>query len=256
MFELFFAEFRRSAILLKRYMGNTIGSILGITIVFLALFFGAKYMSGLNQFGDRLDSIVVGYTLWALILFILADISSDTSQEAQSGTLEQVCLSPYGLTKIFVLRTFSNTIWMVLSNAIILTLIVLLTKVHLHISVWVLVPVVTTILAAYGLAFLFGALALGAKKVQQLLNLVNFGLLFLMMTPFEQSPALVQKLLSVLPLVPSAIGLRDVMVRGESLPLEQIALMLANGLLWFALGVWVFRKADRGVRLQGVLNSY
>ncbi|WP_026299123.1 ABC transporter permease [Deinococcus aquatilis] len=256
MLRLFAAEFRRSALLMRRYLGNTVGGIIGITLVFLALFYGAQFISGVNRFGDRLDTLVVGYTLWTLILFVLAEVSSDAQQEAQSGTLEQVCLSPFGLTRIFVLRGLANMLWMLCTNAAVLGLLLLITGVSLQVSAWVIVPVIGALLSAYGLAFLFGSLALSAKKIQQLLNLVNFALLFLLMTPFETMGPVVRAVTSVLPLVPSAEGLRLTLVQGQPLEPLQVMVMLLSGAVWFGLGLLAFRGADRSVRQRGVLNSY
>lgn len=256
MFRLFAAEFRRSALLMQRYIGNTIGSIVGITLVFLALFYGAQFISGVNSFGDRLDTLVVGYTLWTLILFVLAEVSSDAQQEAQSGTLEQVCLSPFGLTRVFVLRSLANMLWMLCTNAVVLALLLLITGVRLQVNAWVIIPIVGVLLSAYGVAFVFGSLALGAKKIHQLLNLVNFALLFLLMTPFENMNPTVHAAVSVLPLVPSAEGLRHTLVQGLPLDPMQVAVILLSGAAWFALGLFAFRAADRSVRARGVLNSY
>lgn len=256
MLRLFAAEFRRSALLMRRYLGNTVGGVLGITLVFLALFYGAQFITGVSRFGDRLDALVVGYSLWTLILFILAEVSADAQQEAQSGTLEQVCLSPFGLTRIFVLRSLAGMVWMLLTNGVVLGLLLLITGVQLQVSAWVLIPVLGALLSAYGLAFLFGSLALGAKKVQQLLNLVNFALLFLMMTPFETMSPAIRAATSVLPLVPSAGGLRHTLVQGQALEPLNALLILVSGAAWFAVGIYAFYRADRSVRLRGVLNSY
>ena len=88
----------------------------------------------------RRSALVVGYSLWTLILFILAEVSADAQQEAQSGTLEQVCLSPFGLTRIFVLRSLAGMVWMLLTNGVVLGLLLLITGVQLQVSAWVLIP--------------------------------------------------------------------------------------------------------------------
>jgi len=256
MFNLFRAEWVRTTLLMQRYLGNTVGSVLGLTIVFLGLFFSTRYVSGMTSFGSRLDSVVVGYVLWAMILFVLADVSSDAQNEAQTGTLEQVCLSVYGLTQVFVFRSLSRVVWTLILNALVLTAICLFTGTRLHLSPWLLLPVLSSLMGAYGLAFLFGALALGAKRIQQLLNLVNFGLLFIIMTPFETSMPRLYPLLSVLPLVPGAAGLRRVLVEGRALEPGAILVMLLTGAVWFALGVLAFRRADRAVRQRGLLSGY
>jgi ABC-2 type transport system permease protein len=66
MLELFLAEFRRSWIQFIRYPVEAIGGIVITTSIFYGLFLSARYIAGPSlQFGDRLDAIVVGYTLWS-----------------------------------------------------------------------------------------------------------------------------------------------------------------------------------------------
>ena len=253
---LFQAEWLRSVILMRRYLGNTVGSVLGLTVVFLGLFFSTRYVSGMSSFGERLDSVVVGYVLWSLILFVLADVSMDAQNEAQTGTLEQICLSRFGLTRVFVLRSLTRVVWTLLMNAVVLSVICLVTGTRLHLSPWLIVPVASALMGAFGLAFMFGALALGAKRIQQLLNLANFALLFVVMTPFEKTAPALSPLLSLLPMVPGAAGVRTVMVDGSAPSLLSAAVMLIGGALWFGLGMQVFRRADRAVRTRGLLGSY
>lgn len=256
MRELFTAEWLRTSILMRRYLSNTVGSVLGLTVVFLGLFYSTRYVSGMSSFGDRLDAVVVGYVLWALVLFVLADVSMDAQNEAQTGTLEQVCLSRHGLTRVFLLRSLTRVVWTLLMNATVLTLICLATGTRLHLSLWLAVPVASVLMGAFGLAFMFGALALGAKRIQQLLNLANFALLFVVMTPFEKTVPGLYPALSLLPMVPGAAGVRAVMVDGAAPGVLPVLVMLASGALWLTLGLYLFRRADRFVRARGLLSSY
>ena len=95
MFELFLAEFKRSWIQFTRYSTEAIGGIIIITAVFYGLFVSARYIAGPNlQFGDRLDTIIIGYVLWTLVIFIMTDIAGNLQSEAQTGTLEQILRGP------------------------------------------------------------------------------------------------------------------------------------------------------------------
>ncbi|MEO8891237.1 MAG: hypothetical protein ABI417_06825 [Coleofasciculaceae cyanobacterium] len=95
MFELFLAEFRRNWIQFIRYPFEAIGGIVITTTIFYGLFLSTRYVAGpALQLGDRFDAIVIGYVLWSLVLFTMVDISSGLQYEAQTGTLEQLFLSP------------------------------------------------------------------------------------------------------------------------------------------------------------------
>src|ERR687885_770005 len=109
MLELFLAEFRRSWIQFIRYPIEAIGGVIVTTTIFYGLFLSVGYIGGPSlQFGDRLDAIIVGYVLWDLVLFIMTDIAGGLQYEAQTGTLEQLFLSPFGAPTIFLMRALAS----------------------------------------------------------------------------------------------------------------------------------------------------
>lgn len=67
----------------------------------------------------------------------------------------------------------------------ILGLIMLITGSRLCFPLSLLLPLLTVLLGAYGLAFMAGSLALLFKRVQQLLGLLQFVLLFMLAVPTE-----------------------------------------------------------------------
>ncbi|MGF1514425.1 MAG: ABC transporter permease [Elainellaceae cyanobacterium] len=255
--ELFRAELKRSWTELIRYPAEAIGGIVIITIVFYGLFLSARYMAGpAMQFGDRLDAVVVGYVLWTLTLFIISDISLNLQSEAQTGTLEQIFLSPFGASRIFLVRALASlTIRLTLITTILLILMGI-TGSRLQFPPTLVLPLVTILMAGYGLAFMMGACALLFKRVQQLLGLFQFGLLFLLATPVETWSTQLKLLGWMLPMIPSAGLLRGLMARGEALDLSVFALALVNGGVYFTLGMTIFRWAEQQAKRRGLLGSY
>lgn len=109
MLELFLAELRRSWLQFCRYPGEAVGLISFTTILFYGLFLGARYIAGpALQLGDRVESIIIGYVLWTLVLFIIADIAGNLQYEAQNGTLEQLFLSRFSAIKVLLMRTLAS----------------------------------------------------------------------------------------------------------------------------------------------------
>ncbi|MEN9231488.1 MAG: hypothetical protein Q6L68_11320, partial [Thermostichus sp. DG02_5_bins_236] len=109
MIQLFLAELKRSWIQYIRYPVEALGGILITTFFFYALFVGAQYVAGpASQFGERLDAVVIGYVLWTLVIFIVNDIALNLQVEAQTGTLEQVLLSPFSAASIFLARACAS----------------------------------------------------------------------------------------------------------------------------------------------------
>jgi ABC-2 type transport system permease protein len=138
----------------------------------------------------------------------------------------------------------------------ILLLTIVLTKRHLNFPPSLLLPFITVILGAYGLAFMIGALALLFKRIQQLLGLFQFVLLFLLMTPTETWTGSLRVLRLLLPMTIGAGELRNLMVRNQSLDLSVFVLALLNGVMYLAFGLVVFRWAERKAKLQGILSGY
>jgi ABC-2 type transport system permease protein len=257
MLELFLAEFRRSWIQFIRYPAEAIGGVVITTSVFYGLFLSARYIAGPTlQFGDRLDAIVVGYTLWSLVLFIMTDIAGGLQYEAQTGTLEQLFLSPFGAPQVFVIRALASLVLRLAVILSILLIIMALTGSRLAFPPTLLFPLLTVLLGAYGLAFIMGSLALLLKRVQQLLGIFQFALLFLMATPTETWGSSLQVLRWLLPMTGGAGLLRDLMARGEALNLAQFSFALLNGIGYFTVGLLIFRFAEREAKRRGMLGGY
>ena len=257
MLELFFAEFRRSWIQFIRYPAEAIGGVVITTSIFYGLFLSARYIAGPTlQLGDRLDAIIVGYTLWSLVLFVITDIAGGLQYEAQTGTLEQLFLSPFGAPSVFVIRALASLILRLAVILSILLIIMALTGSRLEFPPMLLLPLLTVLLGAYGLAFMMGSLALLLKRVQQILGIFQFALLFLMATPTETWPGSLQVARWLLPMTSGAGLLRDVMARGEALNLAGFTLALLNGIGYFTVGLMIFGFAEREAKRRGLLGGY
>ena len=257
MLELFLAEFRRAWIQFLRYPFESVGGIIITTTFFYGLFLSAKYIAGPSlQLGDRLDSIVIGYVLWTLMIFILADVAGELQQEATTGTLEQVFLSRFGAIKVFLMRTLANLTFQLILTVGILLIIMALTGSRLNFPPTLLFPLVTVLLGAYGIAFTMGSLALLFKRVQRLLGIFQLFLLFLIATPTENWTGQAKLLAELLPMTPGAGLLRALMARGESLDLIKLGIALLNGAVYFAIGLLIFRFAEKEAKRRGILGGY
>lgn len=257
MLELFLAEFRRGWIQFIRYPLEAIAGVIITTSFFYGLFLSVRYIAGPSlQLGDRLDAIVIGYTLWSLVTFILFDIAGGLQSEAQTGTLEQLFLSPFGAPLVFIMRTLASLVRQLILIVAILLIIMGLTGSRLQFPPTLFLPLLTILLGAYGLSFIMGSLALLFKRVQQLLGIFQFGLLFLMATPTETWTGSLQIIRWLLPMTGGAGLLRDLMARGEGLDFVEFSLALLNGIGYFGLGLFIFCFAEREAKRRGMLGGY
>lgn len=257
MMDLFYIELKRTWIQFIRYPAEVIAGLIITTSVFYGLFLSAKYMAGPSfAFGDRLDAVVVGYVLWTLNLYIINDIAIGLQSEAQTGTLEQVFLSPFGSPRVFFARAVAS---LAMRFTLIIGVVLVLMGIsgsRLSFPVTLLFPLLSLVMAGYGFAFMMGACALVFKRVQQILGVFQFLLLFLLAAPLEEATGIMQHLRFLLPMIPSTGLLRDLMARNLGLDWLTFGLALLNGLAYLAIGLLLFRWAERTAKRRGSLSGY
>jgi ABC-2 type transport system permease protein len=257
MIEIFWAELRRQWIQQRRFAIDSIAGILGIAVAFYGFFLTTQYAAGpATQFGDRLDAIVVGYTLWSLVTFIIADIAGGLQQEAFTGTLEQIFLSPFSPAQIFLTRAVARLSITLVQIFGILLILMALTSRFLTFSPLLLLPLMTVILGAFGIALIMGSLSLLVKQVQQILGFLPFGLFLAMLVPVETWEMPARLFGWLLPMTPGAGILRELMARNQGLDWGQMAIALVNGGFYFAIGLLLFKQAERVAKQRGRLGGY
>ncbi len=257
MLRLVAIEFKRSLLMLRRYPMEMFGELVVITLIFYGLFLGARYVAGpAAQFGERLDALVVGYVLWTLTIFAIGDLSWGLMNEAREGTLEQVFLSPFGPIRVYLARNLAGLFVTLLFNGVVLGLLLALTGARLRFAPAALWPLLAALLAAYGLGYMLGALALYFKRIQAFLNLFQFVMLFLIVTPFEEFTGAGRLVGLALPVAPGAGVLRDLLARGAAPDAGALAVALVNGAVYLALGMALFAQAVRLTKRRGLLGGY
>jgi len=257
MLNLFLAEFKRNWLEFIRYPGEVIVGTVILVVLFYGFFIGASYMAGTDAgFGGRLDSIIVGYVVWTLTLHSLTSVANDLQKEAQVGALQQVFLSSYGPIRVFVSRTIADILLTSMITLTVLLAIMLLTGRYLDFTATSLLPLGAILLGSFGLSFLMGALALWLKRVQQITNLGQFVLLFLIIVPFENWGGFAWGMQFAFPIVPGVGLLRDLLVRGTELNWNVLWLAYANGLIFTVLGLLAFRATVIKVKRLGTLGWY
>ena len=101
-----------------------------------------------------------------------------------------------------------------------------------------------------------GGCALVFKRVQQVLGVFQFVLLFLLAAPVEEWTGPMQYLRYLLPMLPSTGLLRDLMARDIGLNWSSLVLAFLNGLAYLSLGLLVFRWSEKVAKSKGSLSGY
>ncbi len=257
MLDLFAVEVKRTWLLARRYPVNFMSGMAMLVITFYAIFLGASYLSGPTaQFGSELDSLIVGYCLWSIVLFSVNGIANTLQTEAMTGTLEQIFLSPFGALRVILTRAVAGLGINLAVTVVLLVILMALTGHQLSFPPILALPLATVPLASYGLGLLMASAALLAKRVGGILRLGQFLLLFLVMIPIETFTGPVKVASYFLPVAPAAGMLRDLMTRGLPFDPQVFSLALANGTCYMVIGLLVFRMAARAARDRGLLSQY
>ncbi len=256
MLSLFMIEFDRVLRLQLRYPLEFVSGLLILTLLFYGLLVGAQHMTGVDNFGDNLDGIIIGYGTWIIVVAGLSQIPGDIAGEAQRGTLESVFLAKYRMDSIFLARSIAGSLQNLVLTFAVLLLLLWLTERSVSFPPAAMLAVITTILASISLGFLAGGLALKFKQVGRALVLVQYPLLFLMITPFETMQAEILNLSLLLPVVPSAITLRELTVAGKDLGDSHIIAALLNAAVYLGVGMFFFNRYVRSVKANGLLGGH
>jgi ABC-2 type transport system permease protein len=192
----------------------------------------------------------VGYLLWTFTLSAYNGLSFGLMEEAQTGTLEQVFLTPYGPIPLFLVRNLAG----LLSQGLLVFLVAL------------------TLMTLTGARLAFapgGDPPLPGGPFGRLRPGLRHGLpgpplqacgpapgAFPVPPPLSSYKPQAKGAFLLLPLAPGAALAREMLATGT--PLEPLGLLLAflNSLAYFLLGLFLFRLAARRARRLGLLHGY
>ncbi len=253
---IFTAVLKKEFIIWRRYWFNSLGGLITLYFVFVLIFLGYSGLAaGTSGFDDTLESLIAGYLLWVFALLTYQEISYQTRQEAQEGTLEQLYMSPFGYPFLTGLRLIANFFIHIFFVGILLGAIILTTGRSLNLDLVSLLPLlVLTLVGIAGIGFLLGGLALVFKRIQSYLQIIQFALVGLIAAPVGR--------IEFFRLLPASLGaslIREVLVYDSHL-LEIAGRDLLglgiNSLLYLLLGYLVFKACERYAMKQGLLGHY
>ncbi|MBS3788327.1 ABC transporter permease [Candidatus Bipolaricaulota bacterium] len=246
---------KKNVIERKRYFFNSISGLLTIYLIFVLIFFGMKSFVSGPQFGNTADGLVVGFFLWNFIVQVYSELSNALIREARWGTLEQLYMSPVGFGWISFSQVLSSLAIFFLANVGFLYLIMLTTGRFLSLRIASTFPLlIITLLGVAGIGYFLGGLTLVFKRVESLLQIVQFLFVALVMVPVESLP-----LLKHFPVSFGASLIRRVMIDGTpitGLPPSDLGFLLLNSTVYFLLGYGAFKYFERVAKRKGLLGHY
>lgn len=260
---LILAELTRCIRLHVRYPVQTLVELVSLSLFFFALLAGLRALGGGSpeEFRAAAGEKLVGFLAMFVALGAIQAVSRLVADDAMVGTLEQIYLSPAGITRISIIRDLAELITFMPLLAVLGIVISSVAGVRLRLP-WATVAVLTLTLrlGMLGLGLALGGLTLAVKRVGPIVNLLSMGIFGMSMVPYGAYKGVLEAIASRFPYTLALSLLQDAMVRGKTLSSmaasgRLLELFLAS-LCLFAAGVAALEWADRYARRKGLVGGY
>ncbi|MCA9840394.1 MAG: ABC transporter permease [Trueperaceae bacterium] len=249
------ANLRKVATEMRRYLPNTISMIVTIYAIFLMFFLGIKFIGDPSNAEANTQYMIVTTVMWFLTLMAMQGIGWEITTEATRGTLEQLYMSPVPAWFILFSRMLATILLNLIVYAVILVLIMATSGQWLRFDWLTLIPLfLISLLGMIGVGFMIAGLALIFKQIQAFLQIAQFIFLAMVAVPVGLSPYL-----ELVPVVRASSMIREAMTSGTSLVAFGASawlLLVLNALIYFVLGVFVYKRAEARAMNFGLLGQY
>ncbi len=225
-------------------------------MVFLLFFLGYKFVGGSQpSFGRTTEGFVVGFFIWTYSISAYSILAWGIIQEARSGTLEQLYMTPLGYERVAIYTVIANFIWSLVWVIPVLVLMMITTGKFLHFDLITLVPLlVFTISSGYGIGFITAGLGLIFKKIQSFFQILQFIFVGFIVAPIDKLP--------VLKILPFSLGTkliaRNMMdkIPIYKMPPGELLILIVNAVFYTVVGFSVFKLCEKVAKDKGLLGHY
>ena len=289
------AELVRNMIVMRRYWFRTVTGM-AIGYVMLLMMISAFHAKGgedptglASKFSNPEDA-----TKWALTFIIgmlafgiIGLFSQGLQGMAQSGQLEQLCMSPHGLVSNFMARSLMAAVTSIPTSALMVWLIAYRMDFDIPMKTagefgLLVLLLMLAFMNLIGFGFMLGGLVLVFKQTGQVAVVVRMGLLGGAMIADEVStyPKILQAAAHVLPITDATLCLIHLLIHGQMQPVydakgeplmeggkvvanyvpvllhPSFLLLLVNCAAWTLIGIVCFRLMENWSRNKGTLGAY
>jgi ABC-2 type transport system permease protein len=259
MFACALNETRKGLLILWDYKFSVMVQMLGIFLVFL----GVMFFVGRGSITQaQIASTILGFIITFYALETLGNMSYALMNEAQSGTLEQMYMSPAPSQLIVLGRSLSSLVSATVQIALMVAVTLLLFNIRFTFTLDAVAVLLITIIGLLGFGYMIGGLTLIFKQVGPLANILqNFVLIangtFL---PVEFMPAWMATIVKFIPSTLGIIALRRVVLDGDTLATlvqdGSLPVLAGYSVGLFIVGWLVYALCESVARNQGSLGQY
>jgi ABC-2 type transport system permease protein len=252
-------ETRKGLAIFWDYKFSILVELLGIGMVFT----GVVFFVGRGELAQAdLQSSLLGFLITSYAIVMVSQMSWNLTNEAQTGTLEQMYMSPIPSGLLIFGRTIATLITGTIELLIVATALILALNIHIAFD-WQMIPVLLiTLIGLAGFGYMVAGATIVFKQVGPLANIVENLLLFINGTflPVDYMPGWLATIARIYPTTQGIIVLRQIALDGLSLHEVwtdgSLILLIAHSLVFLILGWLVFVWCERVARRRGTLGQY
>ncbi len=253
------AEFQRTMRLARSYWLEYAADLVLYVFGFLLLI--TVFRAASPSYGSQgYLSTLIGYTTWKICASILTDIARIASDEARTGTLEQLFISGVHPGMVFLARSLGIVLNHGVRGILIALILAALLGLLQPVPQLALLVFSLTLLGAGGLGFALAGLALVYKRIGGGLHLLWQMLVFFSGALVPIYHPILSNFSRLLPLTDGITALRLVILDGLNAPelWQNGALggLLINTIFYVVVGAVCFTWGQRRVRKLGALAHY
>jgi len=229
-------------------------------VVLVATFIGIIFFKALEP--AKLASTLLGCMVWYYATRAISSMSHDLQQEAHTGTLEQMYMSPASVEFILLGRVLASFFVTTLKILVIYGILALWLDIHVPVRLAGIVPFALTMIGLFGFGYIIGGATLLFKHIGALSSLTKTLLLFLngSVLSNESMPKWLFVISKTLPTTEGISVLRKVTLHDQSLALAwadgSLIHLILNSAAYFLVGIVVFKWCERKVKEKGTLGQY
>jgi ABC-2 type transport system permease protein len=241
------------------YKFNMVMQLITMSVIFLFLVF---FLGGGNLDRAQLSTAVLGYVVWFFAINMISAVGIDLIGEAQTGTLEQMCMSISPLALLLVGRAVAALVTATVLVAVLDMVLVIGFGTPIPVSGTGLLMMGITLAGLFGFALIIGGGTLVFKHVGALANLMINMILFTNGTllSVDHFPGWLATVANSLPSTQGVTLLRAAVLDGRPVTSMwsdgSLPGLLVNSAVYLVLGWLVFEAGARRARVRGSLGQY
>jgi ABC-2 type transport system permease protein len=226
-------------------------------------FVGISFLVGRGQLqSEEMASYFLGYVMWYYASQTITDMSWHLRDEIQTGTLEQMYMSPAPAGFLILGQSLATLLVTTVMVGLIGALLVIVLRINLPFEPAVVPVFGLTIFGLFGFGFLIAGATLVFKHVEAFGDLLQYLLIFLngAWLPVDQFPAWLSAIARLMPTTQGIIVMRQILFKGQSLSGVwqdgSLPWLLAQSVIMFGGGWLIFRWGETIAKRQGSLGQY